>query len=101
MKDLIIISNYDGGINYSITIDGVTASRECLEEMIVPLSGKLKEKYKDHKKISDMIRKECNFYIYDVLGEINTKLLHEIALMFYRSVIVCEDGNTYIIRIEK
>lgn len=96
-KGWIIISVYDSGVNYSITIDGKTASRECLEEQIVPLTGKLKKTYNKHIIIRDIIKEACDFKFYNVLGNFNKHLALNIAVLFECKVIVCEDGNTKIV----
>lgn len=95
MKGWIIINNYDSGVNYSITIDGLTASRECLEEWIIPLD---KKRFNDHKTIRDIIKDSCDFQFYDVHGELNNNLWQNICLLFARNIIVCENGNTEIIK---
>lgn len=101
MKDWIIISNYDSGTNFSITIDGITADKDCLTEWIKPLSKTMKRKLEKHIQIMDIIGVNHCGRFYDVANRFNKRLCRKIAVLYSRNIIVCEDGNIEIIKFKQ
>ena len=101
MEDWIIISNYDSGVNFSITIDGITADKDCLTEWIKPLSKTMKKTLEKHIQIMNIIDVNHCGRFYDACNRFNKKLCRKIAVLNDKNVIVCEDGDTEIIKIKE
>lgn len=75
MKDWIIISWYDGGVSYAISIDGKVMRRDQIED-IEDIEG-----IRDYIDIRDMYDE----WDYDSIRKIQNK--------YHKNVLVCEDGN--------
>lgn len=75
MKDWIIISWYDGGVSYAISIDGKVMRRDQIED-IEDIEG-----IRDYIDIRDMYDE------YDVDG------IKKIQTKYHKNVLVCEDGG--------
>lgn len=87
MKDLIIISWYDSGCNFSISIDGEVKEKYEIE-------FKIKEKNNPYKEIVSFCKRGLGAVIDG--KKAMKRLTKRISDKYKKSVILCEDGSICI-----
>lgn len=80
MKDWIIISWYDSGYCYSISIDGKVMRRNEIEDI------------EDYKK-EDIESIRVYIDIRDMYDEYDVDGIKKIQTKYHKNVLVCEDGG--------
>lgn len=83
MKGWIIISTYDSGYNYSISIDGKIADKFNIVDWYMPRND-----IPDHKQIAKILD-DGRFYP-------DIRIIKKIIERYSRNIIVCADGNIEI-----